>query len=472
MAPRGASQRNDSALNMHALTPEWVPHWMLPWTNQSAHALAPSFLVFVLSCHAHQHEWGRIARWADENVPRSVAEALILAATPSLTAPFELSTWRSEANESAATSAKPGDCVDKPPPSSWSVNTCPLQKARGKCGHWHNRYPGGYCPRICGRCPPEQGKRAGEADQVGTQVHRTMRLLTVRAKDDYASLHVKMIAAVHAVLHLVELRHASHVLKLDDTDVLAGVRNGLDFVALGHLLQHNKRLAGADYFGREGFVWHNMHGPQIQYWLRKHHPDEHINAVSCHGGPVHHYVDGGNGAPMYSRRAFELIASVWPLTELPVLAEAEVNAEDFVLGRALQHRCVEPEVIEYPGVTSWRASPSFLSQAAVSGAKLDLLNTTLQHIGDEATVPEGASSPMQTLPKAALPCVDRAVPSDWEHTTCELQLAYGKCAKGHNRYPDGYCPLTCNRCPEARQKSDLARHCPRCHAGRAGWCCT
>ena len=63
-----------------------------------------------------------------------------------------------------------------------------------------------------------------------------------------------------------------------------------------------------------------------------------------------------------------------------------------------------------------------------------------------------ASSAAASLPPppGTEPCADKPIPTAWPLNTCEKQLVQGKCDKPHNRYPGGFCPLSCGHCGQLK----------------------
>ena len=55
-----------------------------------------------------------------------------------------------------------------------------------------------------------------------------------------------------------------------------------------------------------------------------------------------------------------------------------------------------------------------------------------------------------SVASTAAPCADRSIPKAWPLNTCEKQLVQGKCDKPHNKYPGGFCPLTCGHCGQLK----------------------
>jgi hypothetical protein len=72
--------------------------------------------------------------------------------------------------------------------------------------------------------------------------------LCVNASDSYFGLSQKIMMSFHAVMKLRALSHVTHMLKIDDTDVLEGTWSGFDAMALQQQLQTT--LAAVDYAGR------------------------------------------------------------------------------------------------------------------------------------------------------------------------------------------------------------------------------
>jgi len=180
-----------------------------------------------------------------------------------------------------------------------------------------------------------------------------LQLLTVRGSDGYCGLPVKVVMALHAVLSLPAFKNIGHIIKIDDTDVTAGLRDGFHLEQLRRHLDSSARWRSADYLGRRGFISKLGRGQSIEY-VRQQYPhrianDSHwsTGAPSCDEGTNFTYVQGGKGMYILSRHAMQLIASVWPLDSMGNLSIAEC-AEDVTIAKALSHRCVEPQEFDFP----------------------------------------------------------------------------------------------------------------------------
>ena len=60
---------------------------------------------------------------------------------------------------------------------------------------------------------------------------------------------------------------------------------------------------------------------------------------------------------------------------------------------------------------------------------------------------EGSGVGAASAPAA---CADKPIPKAWPLNTCEKQLLQGKCDKPHNKYPGGFCPLSCGLCGQLK----------------------
>lgn len=181
--------------------------------------------------------------------------------------------------------------------------------------------------------------------------------LHVRADDSYSGLTTKMLAALHAVRRAPELAVFTHVLKLDDTDILEGRREGLHFDELEGMLLGNQD----DYVGLTNELYRRsmrfrdfprISDADVASWLARVHPGQ-ISSVETTCDTQYQFVEGGRGVPTYSRHAIDLIAEVFPEKDLAAVARSEQPAEDFVLAKALSHRCVQPKPLSYPGTSHW-----------------------------------------------------------------------------------------------------------------------
>jgi hypothetical protein len=189
--------------------------------------------------------------------------------------------------------------------------------------------------------------------------------LCVNASDSYFGLSQKIMMSFHAVMKLRALSHVTHMLKIDDTDVLEGTWSGFDAMALQQQLQTT--LAAVDYAGRRltlppadggnglGYRTCMLHPTLLdqpdalsQYWRQRYVQDWPFRSFYSNAPGGATYADGGSGY-FLSRHAMELATSVWQVEEMEDLAHFNAY-EDGAVADALRHRCVAPQLFSAPGV--------------------------------------------------------------------------------------------------------------------------
>jgi len=166
--------------------------------------------------------------------------------------------------------------------------------------------------------------------------------------DDWDRLPEKMIRAYRAVTELPKLWNVTHVIKVDDTDVLnGGISNAGHWFDIDHFdfRDFRKRLynfggTAVDYFGPAGWpeegrtihgIYHMNVVPKTSYWyMRRYH---------FVPGKLREF-EGGHGYGL-SRRALELMSEAWPREKMDDLYHKEVY-EDLMTGRVMCCKGVEP----------------------------------------------------------------------------------------------------------------------------------
>jgi hypothetical protein len=300
-------------------------------------------------------------------------------------------------------------------------------------------------------------------------VDMSLRSLHVRAHDTYLGLAEKMFMAWHAIASMPALSHVTHVLKLDDTDILDGKWTGLDVGTLQLALRHNQSLAAHHYAatsqpvtayfppvpgqqcGSATLVQYENYtvGPGVRFDMLANCADGHtstldapedsywrqmavIDAVTCHDfrrctAPVAWHR--GDAGYLLSRHAIEMATSVWRIGEVETGDLYRADAfEDVALSRALHHRCIAPESVQLPGV----------SHVTTSALRVSSASPRIGHDGLRQR--EGRTEPSH-------------------------QSALGV---SHNSTCDALLLLELHEATEPPPR--LA--CPRCQVGEPGWCCS
>lgn len=174
--------------------------------------------------------------------------------------------------------------------------------------------------------------------------------------DAYIRLPGKIQHEIAAFSTWPELASFTHLLKLDDTDILAGNRESLNLQACLSTLatteptRHFLTLSGTEITGHVAY-------PSCQ-WMREKHGSLlknttwETNAALC-GERLGLKADGGKGY-LLTRYAAEMFLSARPVSES---VESLELYEDAMVSRALAARCILPYHISIPGLSAKWLSP-------------------------------------------------------------------------------------------------------------------
>jgi len=192
-------------------------------------------------------------------------------------------------------------------------------------------------------------------ESMGTAFLLSSGTLIVRASDAYDSLPVKMASAYNSVVSAAALRDVTHVLKVDDTDVLDGDWDHMDVPTMEEGLA---QLQGDYMTNYCGYVlstctrrfpcalrWHMQHVQKGSYWDNRPYMATHTMA----------YADGGSGY-IVSRRSLSAVAKRWPLSRMAELYHKEI-LEDYMLATTLFDAGIEATVVDFPAIRAWSHRP-------------------------------------------------------------------------------------------------------------------
>ena len=231
----------------------------------------------------------------------------------------------------------------------------------------------------------------------------SIRMLYVNASDGYLGLTQKMLLAWHAVARLPQLLHVTHVIKVDDSDVLSGAWDRFNAAKLQQLL-YSQTQAVAHYGGRRLKTLPPSKGPARRMWIlhmccsthageldklneasqfwRQKALRQRMWTCSPFGWPATTFADGGSGY-LLSRHAVHLVTDLWRLGDVDKVMRTFGGAEDIALATALHQQSVKVSKLKFPGmpsVTGWHDDP-------YEGIRIpELNNSTCTRLLEDPTV--------------------------------------------------------------------------------------